>query len=218
SRRPLPSCGSGTGRAFSASPRTTPPQPRMDTYSPPAVWSFAPFVLLLLSIAILPLAGKLAHFWEKNRNKLAVSLVLAFLTVGYYAFIHTGVRDHEQPGKLLKGADAVTQVLQHAVLGDYVPFIVLLFSLYTISGGIFLKGDIRATPLVNAIFLLSGSVLASLIGTTGASMFLIRPVLRTNSERRYKVHTIVFFTFIVSNIGGCLTPLGDPPLFLGYLR
>ena len=97
-------------------------------------------------------------------------------------------------------------------------FIVLLGSLYVIAGGVLMDGDLEATPAVNTGFLALGAGLASIIGTTGASMLLIRPVLHTNSERRHVVHTIVFFIFIVSNIGGCLTPLGDPPLFLGYLQ
>ena len=100
---------------------------------------------------------------------------------------------------------------------EYVPFIVLLFSLYTISGGIRIEGDLRAHPLTNAVFLLVGGVLASFIGTTGAAMLLIRPLLETNSERKHVVHTVIFFIFIVCNCGGCLLPLGDPPLFLGYL-
>ncbi|MBI4601167.1 MAG: sodium:proton antiporter [Planctomycetes bacterium] len=190
----------------------------MDAYSPPPLWSFAPFVLLLLVIAVFPLVHRLAHFWERNRNKLLVSLALALVTILFYAFVHTGVRDHEHREKLLVGLAAVEQVLHHAVIADYVPFIILLFSLYTISGGILLKGDIPAHPITNCAFLGAGAVLASFIGTTGASMLLIRPVLRTNAERRHKVHTIVFFIFVVSNSGGCLTPLGDPPLFLGYLR
>jgi Na+/H+ antiporter NhaD/arsenite permease-like protein len=196
----------------------------MDSYAPPPLWSYAPFVLLLLCIAILPLVHRLGHFWEKNSNKLLVSLFLASLTLLYYAFIHPGLKPHpgEVPpgteGQLIRGGDAVLQVLQHSVVADYIPFIILLFSLYTISGGILLTGDIPATPLTNCAFLASGALLSSFIGTTGASMLLIRPLLRTNSERRIKVHTVVFFIFIVSNVGGSLTPLGDPPLFLGYLR
>src|SRR5437867_6142042 len=189
----------------------------MQSYTPPPLWGFAPFVLLLLAIAVLPLTPKFSHWWEKNRNKLLLSLVLALATVAFYAFFHC-VRDHHQEGAVLRGAPAVLQVLDHAILDDYVPFIFLLFSLYTISGGILLKGDIPASPAVNCAFLGAGAVLANLIGTTGASMLLIRALLRTNSERRQKVHTVIFFIFLVSNIGGCLTPLGDPPLFLVYLR
>ncbi len=100
---------------------------------------------------------------------------------------------------------------------DYVSFIVLLGGLFVISGGIFLEGDLEATPRTNAAFLGLGALLASFVGTTGASMLLIRPLLQTNRERQHVAHTVVFFIFLVSNIGGCLTPLGDPPLFLGYL-
>jgi Na+/H+ antiporter NhaD/arsenite permease-like protein len=107
--------------------------------------------------------------------------------------------------------------LQETMLHEYVPFIALLGSLFLISGGIRLTGDLRATPMVNSLFLLTGTLLASFIGTTGASMLLIRALIETNRERRYKVHTIIFFIFLVSNIGGCLLPIGDPPLFLGYL-
>lgn len=191
----------------------------MPTYAPPPLWSFAPFVALLLAIAIFPLVHRLAHFWEKNSNKLLVSLSLALLTLAYYAAVHPGLKSHDptHPG-LVTGTAAVLHVLNHAVLGDYLPFMILLFSLYTISGGILLRGDLQATPLTNTAFLGLGTVLASFIGTTGASMLLIRPVLRTNSERKHKVHTVVFFIFLVSNLGGSLTPLGDPPLFLGYLR
>ncbi len=108
-------------------------------------------------------------------------------------------------------------VFANAVLKEYVPFIVLLFSLYVISGGIRITGDLRAHPFTNAMFLLVGGVLASIIGTTGAAMLLIRPLLETNSERKHVVHTVIFFIFVVCNCGGCLLPLGDPPLFLGYL-
>ena len=191
-------------------------------YSPPPPWSFAPFILILLAIAVLPLLRKTAHWWEHNRNKLLVSLSLAALMLAYYAFVHPGVRVHGEGhgagAELASGFRAVEVVLEHALLMDYIPFIVLLFSLYTISGGILLRGDIAARPLTNCAFLGTGAVLASFMGTTGASMLLIRPLLRTNSERRKVVHTVIFFTFIVSNIGGSLTPLGDPPLFLGYLR
>ncbi len=196
----------------------------MDLYAPPPVWSFFPFIALLFAIAIFPLIHKLAHAWEKNSNKLAVSLLLAMLTLVYYGTMHNGIKSpqgpegaHAEHGQLLKGLPAVLHVLQHSVLDEFVPFIVLLFSLYTISGGILIKGDIQATPRTNVLFLALGGLLASFIGTTGASMLLIRPVLRTNAERKHKVHTIVFFIFVVSNIGGSLTPLGDPPLFLGYL-
>ena len=109
-------------------------------------------------------------------------------------------------------------ILENAILQEYVPFIVLLFSLYTISGGIRIEGDLQADPLTNAAFMAVGAVLASFIGTTGAAMLLIRPLLETNRERKHVAHTVVFFIFIVCNCGGCLLPLGDPPLFLGYLE
>jgi Na+/H+ antiporter NhaD/arsenite permease-like protein len=116
------------------------------------------------------------------------------------------------------GLATVLKVLEHAVLAEYIPFIVLLFSLYVISGGIVVRGDVQATPTVNTAILATGGVLASFIGTTGAAMVLIRFLLKTNAERARKVHTVVFFIFIVANIGGSLLPIGDPPLFLGYLK
>ena len=158
-----------------------------------------PFVLILLAIALLPLI--VPHWWERNSNKALVALLLGVPVAGYL---------------LLQGETGWYRV-QHTLL-EYVEFMVLLGSLYTISGGIALRGDLQATPVVNGCFLGLGALLASIMGTTGASMLLIRPLLQTNAERRYVAHTVVFFIFLVSNIGGCLTPLGDPPLFLGYLR
>ena len=155
-----------------------------------------PFIIILLMIAIMPLT--FPHFWEKNRNKALVSFVVS-LPVLFF---------------LLNG-------LQHELvktIEDYFSFIILLASLFIISGGIFMTGDLRATPLNNSIFLFSGAVLANFVGTTGASMLMIRPFLRTNSHRKNTAHIPVFFIFLVSNIGGSLTPLGDPPLFLGYLH
>ncbi|MBM3226300.1 MAG: sodium:proton antiporter [Candidatus Tectomicrobia bacterium] len=159
----------------------------------------APFVLMLLSIAVLPLM--LGHWWEKNANKALVAGILGLPIAVYF---------------IVQG-EAGWASVEHALI-EYVEFIILLGALYIISGGIVLQGDLRATPLVNTAFLGFGALIASVMGTTGASMLLIRPVLQTNSERRHVVHTIVFFIFLVSNLGGCLTPLGDPPLFLGYLR
>ena len=123
------------------------------------------------------------------------------------------VRHYSNPGFA-----TVVAVLRHAILAEYIPFIVLLFSLYVISGGIVVRGDIRATPAANTSILAIGGLLASLIGTTGASMVLIRLLLKTNRERKRVVHTVIFFIFVVSNVGGTLLPIGDPPLFLGYLR
>lgn len=184
-----------------------------DVVSPPApnlFWAL-PFIVLLLGIAVFPLNTATAHPWEKNHNKLIFALSLAAITCGYYLFRKHGF--HAAPGLASLG-----QVLNHAVLIDYIPFIVLLFSLYTISGGISVRGDIPAHPLTNTFILGLGAVGASLIGTTGMAMVLIRPLLQINSERRHVKHTVIFFIFLVANIGGSLLPVGDPPLFLGYLR
>ncbi len=156
----------------------------------------APFIILLLSIAVMPLA--FPHFWEKNRNK---AIVATIVSIPVFIFI------------LLNSPKELLHTFE-----EYISFILLLASLFIISGGILLKGDLKSTPLVNTVFLLVGAVTANLIGTTGASMLLIRPLLKTISERKHIFHIPIFFIFIVSNIGGSLTPLGDPPLFLGYLR
>ncbi len=182
---------------------------------PSLVW-VSPFAVLLLCVAVLPLLQKTEHWWHKNKNKLLVAVVLGIVTISYYQFRGYGFGHGEHMTE--PGLATVGSVLHHAVLAEYIPFISLLFSLYVISGGICIKGDIPAHPKTNVAFLAIGGLLASLIGTTGASMLLIRPLLATNSERRYKVHTVVFFIFIVSNVGGTLLPIGDPPLFLGYLK
>jgi Na+/H+ antiporter NhaD/arsenite permease-like protein len=163
--------------------------------TPPPLFSVLPFVAMLLAIAFLPLA--LPHWWEPNRNKLVVSAGLGL------------------PALLLYMAREPRALVHTA--GDYVSFMILLTGLYVIAGGILLRGDLEATPAVNSAFLGGGALLASLIGTTGASMLVIRALLQTNRERVRVTHTVVFFIFLVSNIGGMLTPLGDPPLFLGYL-
>jgi Na+/H+ antiporter NhaD/arsenite permease-like protein len=178
---------------------------------PHVLWSL-PFGLLLLAVAVLPVVPVAQHWWEQNRTKLFVGLALGAVVLVYYGFRGFGYQDAPP------GAPTVRAVLEHAILRDFVPFIALLAGLYVISGGLHLEGDLRAQPAVNTAFLAVGAVLASLIGTTGASMVLIRPVLQTNAERRHVRHTVVFFIFLVSNIGGCLLPIGDPPLFLGYLR
>lgn len=162
------------------------------------ILTMLPFILMLLSIALFPLF--LNHFWEKNRNKLAVAIVLSIPIIVY---LFTA---------------GLSEKLFETIVFDYVPFIVLLGSLYTITGGIFLDGDIEATPFANTFFLAIGALLASLMGTTGAAMLLIRAVIHTNKERKFKVHTILFFIAIIANCGGLLTPLGDPPLFMMYLR
>jgi len=175
-----------------------------DSIFVPSLWSIIPFAGLLLCIAVLPLVHVTAHWWERNRNRLIVALGFGVLTMSYYA--------------LACDAHKVLAVLEHAVLAEYIPFMVLLFSLYVITGGVCLEGDLAAHPSTNTAFLAVGALIASLIGTTGASMLLIRPLLQTNSERRHVKHTVIFFIFLVSNIGGCLLPIGDPPLFLGYLK
>jgi Na+/H+ antiporter NhaD/arsenite permease-like protein len=174
--------------------------------APPPMWwlGTVPFVTLLLAIAVLPLVPFTAHWWEANLHRLAVALGLAFLTLVYYVAVG--------------GTDVAIAAVGHAIPGEYVPFIVLLFSLYVISGGIAILGDFRPTPIVNTAFLAIGTGIASGVGTTGASMLLIWPLLRTIAKRRHRVHTVVFFIFLVANVGGTLLPTGDPPLFLGYLR
>lgn len=168
----------------------------METIIP--LWSLIPFILMLAMIAAAPLA--FPHWWERNRNKLIVSLVLGIPTAIYLIAI------------------GLTDSLIHQMVFDYIPFIILLGALFAITGGIHVGGDIEAKPGINTLFLGIGAVLASFMGTTGAAMLLIRPVIKTNSQRKYRVHTILFFIAIVANAGGLLTPLGDPPLFLLYLR
>lgn len=183
---------------------------------PSAFWAL-PFATLLLAIAVLPLMHRAKEWWEHNHHKLIVGLALGAIVLGYYGFRGYGVHT-EEGGTSAPGWSTVKAVTGHAVLEEFVPFMVLLFSLYVISGGLQLRGDLLARPLVNTAFLASGALLASFIGTTGASMLLIRPLLQTNRERAHVRHTVIFFIFLVSNVGGCLLPLGDPPLFLGYLR
>ena len=189
-----------------------------NVYVPP-LWAAIPFAALLLAIAILPLIKSTAVFWHRNRNKLLLSLILAVPVLLYYLLAHPAVAaPGEQAAELAKGWPVLRHMLFGAVVEEYFPFIVLLLSLYTISGGIELRGDLRAAPRTNTAFLAAGAVLASLVGTTGAAMLLIRPLLATNSQRKHVRHTIIFFIFIICNTGGCLLPVGDPPLFLGYLR
>ena len=196
-----------------------PPPAQPDAYAPHVLW-IGPFVAILLAIALLPLIRGARHWWESNRNKLLVALALAGVTLLYYGLRDTGLALHEPGGAAhtSAGLPTVLTVAENAVLVEYVPFIILLFSLYVIAGGIVVRGDLRATPAVNTAILATGSLLASLIGTTGAAMVLIRLLLKTNSERRRTAHTVVFFIFLVANIGGSLLPIGDPPLFLGYLK
>ncbi len=163
------------------------------------LWSVIPFAGILLSIALFPLLAP--DFWHHNFGK--VSAVWALLFALPFLMSFHGEAFHE---------------ILHIYLKDYIPFIILLWALYTVAGGIYLKGSLWGSPLSNTIMLLIGTVFASWVGTTGASMLLIRPMLRMNKRRKNKVHLVIFFIFLVSNIGGSLTPLGDPPLFLGFLH
>jgi Na+/H+ antiporter NhaD/arsenite permease-like protein len=174
--------------------------PPVATLAEPPWWSALPFGLLLLSIAVMPLAAP--HWWDRNlnRGKLTAAIALPFAAWWLYARGATGA---EQLGHSLE---------------EYLSFIVMLGALYVISGGIHVAGSLSGTPLANTGLLAIGAVLANLIGTTGASMVLIRPLLAANLRRRQRTHLVVFFIFIVSNTGGLLTPLGDPPLYLGFLH
>jgi len=163
------------------------------------LWAALPFAGILLSIALMPLVAP--RFWHRHFPKVAAFWAMIFAVPFVYFFREVAV--HE---------------IAHIIVIDYIPFILLLWALFTVAGGIYIKGTLRGTPAVNTIILLIGTILASIIGTTGASMLLIRPILRSNAWRVHKTHTIVFFIFLVSNIGGALTPLGDPPLFLGFLH
>ncbi len=162
------------------------------------LWMVIPFVIMLLTIAIAPLAAE--HLWESNRNKLIFTAAISVITIA------------------LLSAYGMGHSVVHNLLYDYIPFIMLLLALFVVTGGIHIRGDIAATPLVNSFILAMGFVLASFMGTTGAAMLLIRPLLQINKQRMHKTHTVLFFIALVANCGGILTPLGDPPLFLLYLR
>lgn len=163
------------------------------------VWG-VPFAGVLLSIALLPLVAP--FFWHHHYGKVTAAWALAFLLP--FAAIH--------------GVSAAGFELVHVLLGEYLPFLILLTALFTVAGGIHIRGNLRGTPGLNTAILAMGAVLASFMGTTGASMLLIRPLIRANDDRAHRAHVVVFFIFIVSNAGGSLTPLGDPPLFLGFLK
>jgi Na+/H+ antiporter NhaD and related arsenite permeases len=163
------------------------------------IW-VVPFVCMLLSIALGPLL--VPHFWHHHYGKVAAMWGFAFII----------------PCALFFGFSTALEQLLHAMVEEYIPFIILLFALFTVAGGIRLKGTLVGTPAVNTGILLIGTVLASWMGTTGAAMLLIRPLLRANAHRKYRMHSVVFFIFLVANVGGSLTPLGDPPLFLGFLK
>ena len=171
----------------------------MDGSQLSALWA-APFAGLLLSIAFGPLLAP--RFWHRHFGKIAAGWALAFMAPFALAF---------GPGVAAAG-------LAHALLADYLPFILLLTALFTVSGGIHIRGNLHGSPALNCAILLAGATLAGFMGTTGAAMLLIRPLIRANDHRRHNAHVVVFFIFIVGNIGGALTPLGDPPLFLGFLK
>ena len=164
-----------------------------------ALWGI-PFVGVLLSIAILPLAAP--YLWHRHFGKVALGWMLAFLVPFAAAF----------------GAPAAGAALVHTLLGEYLPFIILLVALFTAAGGIYVRGNLHGNPGLNTGLMAIGAVLASFMGTTGAAMLLVRPLIRANDNRRHSAHVMVFFIFIVCNAGGALTPLGDPPLFLGFLK
>ena len=159
-----------------------------------------PFAGILLSIALCPLLTP--WFWHHHYGKVAAGWALAFLV----------------PFALLHGLPTAGSQLVHVMVGEYIPFVILLTALFTVAGGIYIRGNLHGSPGLNTTILAIGAVLASFMGTTGASMLLIRPLIRANDNRKHTAHTVVFFIFIVSNAGGSLTPLGDPPLFLGFLQ
>jgi len=164
-------------------------------------WPYAlPFAGLLLSIALGPLL--IPKFWHHHYGKIAAAWsVLALASIGWLA-----------------GGAAMVGAFVHAMLAEYISFIVLLFALYVVAGGILVSGDIKRSPWVNTGILTLGTLMASVVGTTGAAMILIRPLIRANLARRHNVHVVIFFIILVANVGGALTPLGDPPLFVGFLH
>lgn len=165
-----------------------------------SAWWGLPFAGVLLSIALMPLT--LPAVWHHHYGKIAAGWALAFL-LPFAAVFGPGVAGH---------------VIVHTLVAEYIPFIALLVALFTAAGGIYVRGNLHGSPATNTAILAIGALLASVMGTTGASMLLIRPLIRANDNRRHVAHVVVFFIFIVSNAGGSLTPLGDPPLFLGFLR
>ena len=173
--------------------------PHLDGAELGLLW-VAPFAGILLSIALFPLLAP--NFWHHHFGKISAFWAFSFLV----------------PFALQFGFDLALYEMLHTVLLEYIPFIILLLALFTVAGGVRMTGSLNGTPAVNTGLLLLGTVIASWMGTTGAAMLLIRPLLKANDDRRHKVHVVVFFIFLVANIGGSLTPLGDPPLFLGFLK
>jgi len=165
-----------------------------------SAWWGLPFAGMLLSIAIMPLA--IPKVWHHHFGKIAAGWALLLLL----------------PFAATQGLGITGGVLVHTLVAEYIPFIVLLTALFTVAGGIYVRGNLHGSPGLNAGLMAIGAVLASFMGTTGASMLMIRPLIRANDNRKHVAHVIVFFIFIVSNAGGSLTPLGDPPLFLGFLK
>ncbi len=165
-----------------------------------SIWWGLPFGGMLLSIAVVPLLAP--QFWHHHFGKVALGWSLAFLL----------------PFALSFGAAAATASLVHAAVAEYIPFIILLTTLFVVAGGIHVRGNLHGSAALNTAILAIGAVLASFMGTTGASMLMVRPLIRANDNRRHRTHVIIFFIFIVANAGGSLTPLGDPPLFLGFLK
>ena len=164
-----------------------------------ALWWALPFAGILLSIALFPLVAP--RFWHRHYPKVSLAWAILFALPFVWSY-----------------GDVALHAIGHIYLVDYVPFVLLLWGLFTVAGGIVVRGELRGSPGVNTTILAVGTLLASWVGTTGAAMVLIRPLLRANASRRHRVHSVVFFIFLVANIGGSLTPLGDPPLFLGFLR
>lgn len=164
------------------------------------LWWGIPFAGILLSIAVIPLLAPI--FWHHHFGKVAAAWGLLFLV----------------PFAVVFGPGVAGVSLVHVLLAEYLPFVILLTALFTVAGGIFIRGNLHGSPALNTAILAMGAVLASFMGTTGASMLLIRPLIRANDNRVHKAHVVIFFIFIVSNVGGSLTPLGDPPLFLGFLK
>jgi len=192
-------CGVGTMSYSAGAAAAGAGAPHLDGAELNLFWTI-PFAGILLSIAIMPLA--LPKVWHHHFGKFSAFWALSFMV----------------PFLILFGWQLALFELLHVLLLEYIPFIILLLALFTVAGGVRLRGSLRGTPLVNTMILFIGTFIASWMGTTGAAMLLIRPLLRANDRRRYKVHTMVFFIFLVANIGGSLTPLGDPPLFLGFLK
>jgi Na+/H+ antiporter NhaD/arsenite permease-like protein len=180
-------------------PAATVPGAPIDLGTLLPAWSALPFAGILLSIALFPLLAP--HFWHHHFPKVSAAWALLFAV----------------PFVLRFGGEATHELLHVAVV-DYVPFLILISTLFTIGGGIHVGGSLRGTPGVNAVLMVIGTSLASVVGTTGAAMIMIRPLLKANRARHHRAHTVVFFIFLVANIGGGLTPLGDPPLFLGFLH